>query len=344
MKLTVTLRQVITRYRQLIGSLFLLLLVIAISTTGYWIISDGQSSLIDCFYMTSITITTIGYGEIVDLSHHPFGRLFTVGVAFSGVGLLTYTMSQVAAIVVDGYLTGTLQRRKMESEIARLTNHYLICSLGHEASYILKEMTLTGRPCVIVDASRERIQRVKDSFPDIPYVEGDPTDNDILLKAGLERASGVFAVDEDDSHNLVISLTARQLNPNLRIVARCANIKNVEKVRKAGADSVISPEFTGGLRMASEMVRPAVVSFLDTMLRDRDRNLRIEEIQVPASRVGTPLSSLPLSQHHDCLLMAVKHGSEWTYNPPDDFLLPADSQLILMTPATSRQALEAALA
>jgi voltage-gated potassium channel len=159
------------------------------------------------------------------------------------------------------------------------------------------------------------------------------------LKAGIEKAKGLFAVTGDDNQNLVVSLTAKQLNPNLRVVARCNEIKNSEKMKKAGADAIVSPTAIGGLRMASEMVRPTVVSFLDIMLRDREKSLRVEELPVPDSFVGKPVSALNLKRHADALLLAVKTGEDWVYNPSENYVITAENTLVFMTTPEGREGL-----
>lgn len=131
----------------------------------------------------------------------------------------------------------------------------------------------------------------------------------------------MFAVSGDDNQNLVISLTAKQLNPNIRVVARCHDLKNIDKLKKVGADAVVSPTFIGGLRMASEMVRPTVVSFLDIMLRDKKKNLRVEEIPVPELFAGKAIADLQLKKYPNTLLLAVRTKDDWIFNPTDDYII-----------------------
>jgi voltage-gated potassium channel len=173
------------------------------------------------------------------------------------------------------------------------------------------------------------------------FIEGDATDNDILIKAGIERASGLFAVTGDDNQNLVICLTAKQINSSVRIVAQCNDAKNVNKMSKAGADSVVSPGYISGMRMASEMIRPTVVNFLDKMLRGRDENLRVEEVSMPKSLVGKTLATFNLKKYPRTLLLAVKKGDNWVYNPSrSDYIIEPDNKLIIMTTPEERYDLE----
>jgi voltage-gated potassium channel len=317
--------------RKFVWSGVILLAIIVIGTVGYWFIGGRQYSFVDTLYMTIITITTIGFGEIINLSGNTLGRLFTIFIAIAGVGVLLYVVTNITAMVVEGELTESFRRRRMEKAAGSSRDHYIVCGLGSVGFYIVSELYATKRPHVIVDVDKKNIERSLASLPDEVFIEGDATDSDTLLKAGIEKARGLFAVTGDDNQNLVVSLTAKQLNPNLRVVARCNELRNSEKIKKAGADAVVSPTAIGGLRMASEMLRPTVVSFLDTMLRDREKNLRVEELPVPESFVGRPISALNLKRCSHTLLLAVKTGEDWVYNPQESYIINQENTLVFMT-------------
>ena len=171
------------------------------------------------------------------------------------------------------------------------------------------------------------------SCPALPSFFGDPASDEVLEAAGIKRAAGVVACTESDKENLVVTLSARQLNPSLRIVSRVTDIDSFDKIRRVGADAVVSPDFIGGLRLASEMIRPTVVSFLDTMLRDKDANLRIDEISLPpeSSAVGKEIGELELHKVSNALVVAYRDSAgQWRYNPPADMLLQQNSVLILL--------------
>ena len=221
----------------------------------------------------------------------------------------------------------------MEKMVNNYRDHFIVCGLGAKGSYIASELYGTRRPCVIVDADKEVVEKALQSLPDQIVLEGDATNNDTLIKAGIERAKGLFAVTGDDNQNLVISLTAKQANPRVRVVAHCTDINNEEKIKRAGADAVVSPDFIGGLRMTSEMIRPTVVSFLDMMLRETDRNLRVEEISLPDAFIGKAISALDLKRHPQTLILAVKTEDGWIYNPPRDYVIRiADILVYISTP------------
>ena len=327
-------------YKKFLGAGIALLGVLLIGTMGYWFIGQRQYSLVDCFYMTFITIATIGYGEIIDMSHNPAGRIFTVFVAISGIGVATYILTNLTAFMVEGEMTETFRRRKMEKSIKTLRRHYIVCGVEGVGFHVLNELSETKRPHVIVDIDRERIDKTLETFHEELFIQGDATDSDTLLASGIKEAAGLFAVTGDDNMNLVISLTAKQLNPQIKVVARCRDLKNVEKMKKAGADAVVSPTFIGGLRMASEMVRSTAVSFLDTMLRDKEKNLRVEEMIVSESLAGRPISALNLREYPNILLLAVKTEGDWIYNPSADYTMKLWDTLIFMTTPEERDKLE----
>lgn len=327
----------IVRHLQI--ALLALVLVMFIGTVGYHYIGRPEHSWMDSFYMTFITITTIGYGEIVDVSQHEYGRLFTIFIAITGIGVLGYVLSTVTAITLENDFNIAWRRKRMQKKIELMKDHYIVCGIGLVGSNVAHDLELTGRPYVIVDRDTEDIQRYLESHPEQLYLHGDATDNDILLAAGIMRARGVFAVAHDDSTNLVISLSAKQLNPKLRVVARCHDMKNADKTRLAGADEIVSPDFSGGLRIVSAMVRPNVMNFLDEMLKS-ETNLRMEEIHIPASLHGKPLSEL-YHGNQDCMVLGVHRRLEdWQFNPNASYLLQDQDVVMVMTTPQGRNRLE----
>jgi voltage-gated potassium channel len=319
----------------------ILVAIVLIGTAGYWFIGGSRYSLFDCLYMTVITISTIGYSEVIDLAGNTGGRIFTVFIAVAGIGVLAYLVTNVTAAIVEGELTKSFRRRRMEKAAAKAREHYIVCGVGWAGLHIINELRETRRSHVIVDINRSKIDKSLESMSDGIFIEGDATDNDTLIKAGIESASGLFAVTGDDNQNLVISLTARQLNPAVRIVAQCNEMKNVDKMRKAGADSVVSPGYISGMRMASEMIRPTVVTFLDNMLRGKDESLRVEEVPMPQSLAGKALSTLNLKKFPRTLLLAVKKGESWVYNPSrSEYIIEPENRLIVMTTPDERRSFE----
>ncbi|WP_283744523.1 potassium channel protein [Sideroxydans sp. CL21] len=324
--------------RNLLIALLALVFVFITGTVGYRILGGPQYSWLDCFYMTFITTATIGYSEVIDVTHYEYGRLFTVFIGMAGIGVLGYVLSTLTAFMLENDLNISRRKRKMKLKIEQLKNHYIVCGVGLVGSNVAHDLELTGRPSVIIDNDLENIHRYLEMHPTQLYLHGDATDNDVLLAAGITNAKGVFAVAHDDSANLVISLSSKQLNPKLRVVARCHAPKNAEKTRRAGADEVISPDFSGGLRIVSAMVRPNVMNFLDEMLKS-DSKLRMEEIVIPDSLANKPLSVLYHS-NKDCMVLALQRDETWQFNPQASHHLQDKDVLMVMATPEGRSRLE----
>ena len=312
-----------------------------VGTLGFRVLGGPQYTWLDCFYMTFITIATIGYGEVIDLSANPPGRVFAMAIGFLGIANTWYIMSLMVSYLVEGRINEALWRRKMEKHIHKLKKHYIVCGIGRVGRNVADELLATHRPYLVIDESLPAIEAYLERHRDTMYIHGDCSDDDILLKAHIESATGLFAVTGDDSKNLLITITAKQLNPAIRVVARCHEVRNIEKIRKAGADSIVSPDFTGGLRIASAMIRPHVVTFLDQMLKS-DEHLRVEEVIVPADFPERAISDLDLSGR-DFILVALREGERWAFNPDPSHRLRPGMTLVVMATPHGRRAVEQAL-
>ena len=312
-----------------------------IGTIGYLLIGGEHTTPLDALYMTFITIATIGYGEIVDLSYSPLGRGFTMMLAFAGIASMAYVTSVVTAFIVTGDINLEFRRRRMMHDIENMEGHYVVCGIGRVGTNVANELAITDRPYIVIDSDQAKITAYLEKNPDVPYVHGDASEDDILLTAGVRKAAGVFAITGDDSKNLVITLTVKQLNAATRVVSRCHEINYMEKMKKVGADAIVSPDFTGGMRIASSMIRPQVVSFLDEMLRTDDR-LRVEEVHVAASHAGTKIGDLAL-RSHDYVVIAVRDGEQWRFNPDINFVLREGNTLVVVATPEGRQTLEQTL-
>ncbi|MBG9390615.1 potassium channel family protein [Caenimonas sp. DR4.4] len=316
----------------------MLVLVHLVGTLGYHYIGRPAASWIDSFYMTFITVATIGYGETVDLSAHPLGRLFTVGIAIVGIGTMSYLFSTLVALLLESDLNAALRKRHMQRQIADMHRHYIICGVGRVGSNVAEELRKTQRDFVVIEIDSATIERWLDRAPDTLYLQDDASSDDALLRAGVMRAAGVFAVTGDDSHNLMIALSVKLLNPATRVVARLHDIRNAGKARKAGADEIVSPDFTGGMRIASAMVRPHVVNFMDQMLRAGE-GLRVEEVVLPSHKPPRALGALvPKSRHY--MLMATHEHGQWVFNPGDEYVVQPGAALILMATPQGRRELQ----
>jgi voltage-gated potassium channel len=315
-----------------------LLLQLLLGTLGFLYFGPAGTDPFDAFYMTAITITTVGYGEVVDLRHTDAGRLFAALVSFIGFGTVTFIFTSLSVFFLETDLNEALRRRRMEKAILKLKNHYIVCGFGRVGRNVASELIASGRRFVAIEPDAETLGIFLERHPGLLYIQGDASDDDQLLRADIADAQGVFAVTGDDSLNLMICLTARQLNPGVRIVARCHEIRNADKMRKAGADVVVSPDFTGGMRIASSMIRPHVVSFLDEMLRS-EHSTRIEEVGVPATFQSCSLAVLGRRSPH-YVLLGVRGADRLELNPADDFMIQPGQILVIMGNAQGREALQ----
>jgi len=325
--------------RRLIYAVILLLAVTTLSVGGYLWLGGPHVTFLQALYMAVITLAGVGYGEIVDTSHNPVLRIFNMFVVLVGVTITVYVFSSVTAFLVEGEITNIFWRRRMQKRISELKDHYVVCGLGTTGRHAVEELKKTGTPFVVIETHEENIQKLREHLDaaHLLYIIGDATDDEVLVQAGIARARGLIVALSADKDNLVIIVTVRQMNPKIRIVARCTDPKFSEKMLKAGANSTVSPNHIGGLRMASEMLRPHVVSFLDLMLKEQSRTLRVEEIEVgnASSWVGKTLAQIDLRTAYNLLPMAVKRADgaaegHYQVNPPDSLTLEKGMVLIVI--------------
>jgi voltage-gated potassium channel len=288
-------------------------------------------------------VATVGYGEVHDLSGNLPARVFAVVYILISLGTIAFAVTSITAFVVEGELKNILGRRKMEKEIAKLRDHFIVCGGDETALTIIRELHQTKKDFVVIEPSKERIDRILVSYP-ILYIRGDPAEDEVLKQAGVERAKGVLLSLPTDEANLFVTITVRNLNPHIRIVAKGIDVKSHGKMQKVGADYVVSPTDIGGMRMASQMLRPAVVTFLDTMLRDKEQGLRVEEVEVKmgSALAGKTVGDSGIRSKTRALLVAIKRGGEtgYDFNPADASVINEGDILIFIASPDSLCELE----
>jgi len=312
-------------YARLRISLFLLFLIIASGTVGYSLI-EGMT-LFDSFYMTLITISTVGFGEITPLT--PSGRFLTVVIIISGISLLTYSLGQIARVFIEGELQKLFGRKKLEKQISSLENHYIICGFGRIGEVVSRELADEAIGFVVIEKDEKKIEQLEREH--FLYLAGDATDEETLLQAGLNRAKGLATVVSSDADNVFITLTAKGLNPEIFILSRAADLKNENKLLRAGASRVVCPYNMGGSRMAQILKKPTVVDFLETTLMSGALGLTLEEAVVhPTSYlVGQTLVQSKLRQNFGVIIVAIKKmDGEMIFNPGPDAVLGAGEIIV----------------
>jgi len=282
--------------------------------------------------MTVISLTTVGYGEVLGITGNPSAQIFTMLLITFGMGIILYSISKLTAMLIEGELTGMLRRRKMESKIKALSGHYIVCG-GGETGFPLAVELVTSKASVVLIEQESSVIEESRQIKGLFYVHGDATDDKNLIAAGIERATGITICLPSDNDNLYITMTARMLNPTARIISRMTNSRLKPKLLKAGATSVVSPNAIGALRMASEMIRPAAVEFMDNMLRSERGELRINQIAVAGNSplAGKTIMKSGLRDQFNLLLLGVRRqNDEFEFRPPSSFVLEAGMTLIVM--------------
>src|ERR1035437_3643583 len=330
-----------TARRRLIVACSLLLVVAIIAVSGYRIIGGPSVSLLDAIYTTVVTLSGVEvYEEILHSSHNSTLRVFNIFVVLIGVGFAVFVFFELTAFLVEGELRHLFRRARMKRQIGQLKEHFIVCGVGETGRHVVGELHRTGTPYVVVEMSDSAVGRVRDDggdgYAEMLYVIGDATDEGVFLEAGLERAKGLISTLPSDKDNLVIAVVARQKNAAIRVVSRCTDLSYSPRMLKVGANATVSPNRIGGLRLASEVLRPSVVSFLDLMLQEKSRTLRIEEIDMGAasSWIGRTIGELELSARYNLLLLAMKPtsdpNSQLMFNPSGNTMLPQGAVLILL--------------
>ncbi|MCB0076539.1 MAG: potassium channel protein [Anaerolineales bacterium] len=324
--------------QQLQFSLLLLALVMLFGTIGYHLI-EGMS-LLDSLYMTSITLTTVGFGEVTPLS--PTGRGFTILLLATGLTLAAYAARNAAEIVFSQRWWNTLGERRMQDRLESLENHFIVCGYGRVGQEISQEFLRRDRDFVVIDQSDETREELANLR--IPYVIADATTDEALLQAGIMRACGLLAVVNSDAENVLIVLSAKELNPNVTVVARAANREMESKLVRAGADHVTSPYVIGGQRMAFALVRPAVYDFLETVVYSEELHIEMGQVTIhPGSALeNKTLSESGLREKWGASIVAIVSPDGETFiSPGPNHRLSQGDVMIVVVPTHNLPHLEA---
>jgi len=306
-----------------------LLAVVIIGTIAYAAL--GPASLLDALYMTVITITTVGYRETVPVNVGT--TVFTILLIFVGVGGIGYSFGVIVDFIIEGQMRAILEGRRMQKSISQLKDHYVVAGMGRVGSVVANELADAGVPFVMIDSC----ETCREDAEELGWllVHGDATDERVLLDAGIERARGLVTALDTDADNLFVSLTARTLNPSVRIVARSSSLASESKILRSGADRVITPNVIGGQRMAAMLLKPAVADYLDVVTQSEGIEFRIDAVTVGESSelAGRSIRESHLYDRTGVFVLAIRRAGEPIKTGPaaSDVLLVGDELIVLGT-------------
>lgn len=314
--------------RNIIVSLVCLMAIVLFGTVSYQYIEHW--SYIDSLYMTVITLSTVGFREVHELSNT--GKVFTIIIIIFGTGLVAYAAGSVIQWMVEGQFRQLLGRKKLLQQISNLENHYIICGYGRIGNFIGHEFMAKPVPFIVVESDPLLCEKLAEEG--IYFVEGDATDDDTLIKAGITRANGLITAVTSDTANVYITLTARGLNPDLFILARSGEKNTEKKLLRAGANKVVSPYTIGANRMAQAILRPSVMDFIEIATAHQNLELQIEEICIHSSSnlVNQTLMSSDIRKELGLIIVAIKKldTEKMLFNPSSHSLLEDGDTLITL--------------
>ena len=314
-------------FRRFGVSVGILLALLLTGTAGYMAIEGWQ--LLDALYMTVITFTTVGYHEIQPLSDA--GRVFNIFLILGGVAAMLYFLSALMShIVEEEIFAAFVRRRRMRSTLANMQRHYLLCGFGRVGREVARAFAAERVDFIVVDANERSIAEAQELG--YAYIQGNATEDDVLRAAGIERARGLVAATGNDSDNVYITLSARGLNANLQVVARTGDIANADKLKRAGADRVISPLEIGGRRIAMSALHPLAVDFSDSMFQGiRDDRVQFAELAIGAESAlaGSSVGEIARNPQVEALGLRRANGEMIAAPPQDTAIRPGDSLFVI---------------
>tara|TARA_R110002072_G_scaffold64203_7_gene159900 strand:- start:65015 stop:66058 length:1044 start_codon:yes stop_codon:yes gene_type:complete len=321
--------------------LILLFSTLVIGVIGYKVLFP-EATLNQVLYMTGITLSTVGYGDILGIDKSVPAIYFTMLLMLIGMGTVLYSISNVTAYIIEGSLKNLFRLESVKRRARKMKDHYIICGAGKTGIHVVAEMVQTNRSFIIIDNNEKALEKIIEQFPKALVVLGDATDDDVLKQANLQSAKGLIATLSNDKDNLYLTVSSKILNPNITIVSKAIDLSMVEKLKNAGAYYVVSPNFIGGMRIASEILRPHVVGFLDKMLRGSDKSIRVEEAVIPNTSKfsGKTIEEIKFFQKTGVNILAYsKNGEDYVYNPSLDTVLSGGEVILFIGDNNHRKAM-----
>ncbi|MFD3446771.1 potassium channel family protein [Microbacteriaceae bacterium 4G12] len=323
-------------YKQLIIAVICMGIVIVIGTFGFMILE--QIGFFKSLWMTVITVLTVGYGDAIPVTFG--GKIFALLIIPIGVGIVTYAIGAVSALIIEGDIFHAMWRRRMDNRIHKLEGHMIVCGYGRVGSQVVHELKQKEIPFVVIDQELSAVHR-----KELLHIEGDATEDNVLYQAGILKAAGLVAALPQDAENVFITLTARGLNPNIQIVARAERTDSEEKLRRAGANKVINPSSIAGRKMAMGILKPLSTNYVDTVFHDSEEAFAIEEIEIgkQSSFVGKTLQENDIRTQYEVTVLAILRNNTVIHNPAGQEMLYERDMIIVFGPGDKLKTLEQAL-
>jgi len=313
---------------KLYKTLFLFFTILAIGVTGYMILSGD--TFVNALYMTVITITTVGFGEVHPLS--PEEKIFTIFLILTSISIFGYTVSSFTEYIISGQLFKQLKLKRVQKTIEKLEGHTIVCGFGRNGKQAIVKLKNYQKEYVVIERNKNLIEKL--DTEEILNVEGDATTDEILIKAGIKRAKNLITALSSDADNLFVVLSARQLNKDCTIISRASKESSYSKLKIAGADNVIMPDKLGGNHMASLVVTPDVIEFVDRLTIEGETTANLEEIAVnelPKMYLNKTILDLDLRKKTGCTVIGFRTpDKDYIINPDASIKLVADTHLIVL--------------
>ena len=313
--------------------------LLVMGTIGYFFIEkDNNWTLLEAFWMTVITVTGVGYddGNVSDT-----GKVFSTFLIIGGFGMYIYSITIATTFLVEGELASFFKHRRMMNSVDKLSNHYIVCGIGDTGVHVLDEMLKSEVSFVGIEADDERLEHLAETR-DFLYIHGDATDDDVLIRSGVERARGLVACLSRDQDNLFVVISAKNLNPTLRIASKAVEHNSPDKLITAGADEVVLPDHIGGIRLASGILEPHLIDFITKMQESRQTTRFAESIVQPESKLdGVTLRESQIQEETGLVVIALRSkDGTYIYNPAGDWKIEAGDGLFIISDPRQLQALD----
>jgi voltage-gated potassium channel len=314
-------------FRRIIIIVLLLLLSLLIGVMGYMIIENF--TFVEAFYMTIITISTAGFMEVHPLSD--IGRLFTSFLLITAIGIFFYGATTIAGFIIEGEFRNFFKNYNVNKKIGSLKNHVIVCGYGRNGKQVCLELEDDKQPFVVIEKREHIIEDIKTN-PSILFIDGDATDEAVLIEAGIKNAKAIITTLPEDPENLYVVLSSRELNPEITIISRSSHESSVNKLKRAGANNIIMPEKIGGAHMAALVMKPDIMEFIAQLIgQDSDISLTFEELALSELSVGKTIKDLDIRNKTGANIIGLKHPEgKYTINPLPETIIGPNTKLIVL--------------